>query len=95
MEIYGEKLVRALPSGYHYHATYGGYGTSRIGEWCLNHIHSMNHAEVINASLLNSSAGINYGNMVHVRNTLDMHISIHIYMYMHSVRPSLALVQPK
>ena len=34
---------------------YGGYGTSQIGEWCLNHIHSMNNVEVINTSLLVSS----------------------------------------
>ena len=39
---------------------YGGYGTSRIGEWLLNHIHSMNNAEVINANLSVSSTEIDY-----------------------------------
>ena len=54
------QLVRTLPSGYHYRAAYGGYGTSRIGEWRLNHIHSMNHAEVMNASLSDFSAEMDY-----------------------------------
>ena len=52
--------VCTLPSGYHYCAVYGGYRTSRIGEWRLNHLHSMNHAKVINASLSDSSAEIDY-----------------------------------
>ena len=58
------KLVRAVPSGYHYRAVhvYGGFGTSHIGEWRLNHIHSVNNAEVtcINASLSVSSTEIDY-----------------------------------
>ena len=54
------KLVHALPSGHHLRAAYSLYGTSQIGEWHLNHIHSLNHAEVINASLLDSSAEIDY-----------------------------------
>ena len=37
-----------------------GYGAARLGEWRLNHIHSMNLAEVINASLCPSSAEIDY-----------------------------------
>ena len=28
-----------------------GFGTARLGEWRLNHIHSINGAEVINASV--------------------------------------------
>ena len=63
IEMYGESyVVHARPSGYHYHAAYiyGGYRTSRISGWCLNHIHSMKHAEVINTSLSNSSAEIDY-----------------------------------
>ena len=34
-----------------------GFGTARLGEWRLNHIHSINGAEVINASC---SAEIDY-----------------------------------
>ena len=26
-----------------------GFGTARLGEWLLNHIHSINGAEVVNA----------------------------------------------
>ena len=37
-----------------------GFGTARLGEWRLNHIHSINSAEVINASVLDSSAEIDY-----------------------------------
>ena len=54
------KLVRALPSGHHLRAAYSLYGTSPMGEWRLNHIHSVNHAEVINVSLPDSSAEIDY-----------------------------------
>ena len=39
---------------------YGGLGTSCIGEWRLNHIHSMNNVEVINKSLSVSSTEIDY-----------------------------------
>ena len=34
-----------------------------IGEWRLNHIHSINHVEVINASLSDFSAEIDYSFM--------------------------------
>ena len=37
-----------------------GFGTARLGEWRLNHIHSVNGAEVINASASDSSAEIDY-----------------------------------
>ena len=37
-----------------------GFGTARLGEWRLNHIHSINGAEVISASCLDSSAEIDY-----------------------------------
>ena len=37
-----------------------GFGTARLGEWRLNHIHSINGAEVINASCSDSSAEIDY-----------------------------------
>ena len=37
-----------------------GFGTARLGEWRLNHIHSVNGAEVINASVSDSSAEIDY-----------------------------------
>ena len=37
-----------------------GFGTARLGEWRLNHIHSINGAEVINASVSDSSAEIDY-----------------------------------
>ena len=37
-----------------------GCGTARLGEWRLNHIHSINGAEVINASVSDSSAEIDY-----------------------------------
>ena len=43
-----------------YYHDYGGYGTSRIGEW---RIHSMNNAEVINASLSVSSTVYKQGLM--------------------------------
>ena len=33
-----------------------GFRTARIGEWRLNHIHSMNHVEVINVNCSDSSA---------------------------------------
>ena len=39
---------------------YGGYRTSRIGEWHLNRIHSMKNAEVINASLSVASTEVDY-----------------------------------
>ena len=39
---------------------YGGYAISCIGEWRLNHIHSMNSAEDINVSLSVSSTEIDY-----------------------------------
>ena len=35
-----------------------GFGTARLGEWRLNHIHSINGAEVINVSCSDSSAEI-------------------------------------
>ena len=37
-----------------------GFGTARLGEWRLNHIHSINGAEDINASCSGSSAEIEY-----------------------------------
>ena len=37
-----------------------GFGTARLGEWRLNDIHSINGAEVINASVSDSSAEIDY-----------------------------------
>ena len=37
-----------------------GFGTVRLREWRLNHIHSINGAEVINASFSDSSAEIDY-----------------------------------
>ena len=37
-----------------------GFGTARISEWRLNHIHSTYDAEVINASVSDSSAEIDY-----------------------------------
>ena len=37
-----------------------GFGTTRLGEWRLNHIHSINGAEVINPSCSDSSAEIDY-----------------------------------
>ena len=41
-----------------------GFGTARLGEWRLNHIYSINHAEVINASSSESSAKIDYSAML-------------------------------
>ena len=35
-----------------------GFGTVQLGEWRLNHIHSINGVEVINASCSDSSAEI-------------------------------------
>ena len=37
-----------------------GFGTAQLGEWRLNHNHSINHAEVINVSCSDSSAEIDY-----------------------------------
>ena len=37
-----------------------GFGTARLGEWRLNHIHSINGAEVINPSCSDSSAEMDY-----------------------------------
>ena len=37
-----------------------GFGTARLGEWRLNHIHSVNGSEVINASVSDSSAEIDF-----------------------------------
>ena len=56
-------LVHALLGRYSYRAVYNNYfgsGTARLGEWRLNHIHSINSAEfeVINASCSDSSAEI-------------------------------------
>ena len=48
------------------HAAYDANGTSQVGEWRLNHVHSINHAEVINASLSNSSAEIDYSALFHL-----------------------------
>ena len=42
-----------------------GFGTARLGEWSLNHIHSMHGAEVINASCSDSSAEIDYSTLIH------------------------------
>ena len=36
------------------------FRTARLGEWRLNHIHSINEAEVINVSCSDSSAEIDY-----------------------------------
>ena len=35
-----------------------GFGTARLGEWHSNHVHSINGAEVINASCSDSSAAL-------------------------------------
>ena len=51
--------VHALLGRYSYRAVFG-FGTARLGEWRLNHIHSINGAEDINASCSDSSAGIDY-----------------------------------
>ena len=48
-----------------------GFGTARLGEWRLNHIHSINGAEVINASVSDSSAEIDY----------SMYLRIYITVY--------------
>ena len=37
-----------------------GFGTTRLGEWRLNHIHSINGTEVINTSCSDTSAEIGY-----------------------------------
>ena len=37
-----------------------GFGTAQLGECHLNHIHSINGAEIINASFSDSSAEIDY-----------------------------------
>ena len=89
------QLVRTLPSGYHYRAVYGGYGTSRIGEWHLNHSHSMNHAEVINVSHSDFSAEIDYRyelvlQLLHIFRTSNINsyyphalTYVHVYMCAH------------
>ena len=43
-----------------------GFGTARLGEWRLNHIHSINSAEIINASVSDSSAEIDYSAMLSI-----------------------------
>ena len=37
-----------------------GIVTAQLGEWHLNHIHSINGTEIINASFSDSSAEIDY-----------------------------------
>ena len=43
-----------------------GFGTTQLGEWHLNHIHSINGAEIINTSFSDSSAEIDYRSFFHV-----------------------------
>ena len=64
------KPVRALLSGYYYRAVYGGYGTSRIGEWPLNHIHSINKAEV--SLSVSSTIGIETCHAPHSRTQREL-----------------------
>ena len=45
-----------------------GFGTTRLGEWRLNHIHSINGAEDINASVSDSSAEMEYSKIWNARN---------------------------
>ena len=37
-----------------------GCGRAQGIQWCLNYIHSMKYAEVINVSIATNSAGIDY-----------------------------------
>ena len=46
------------------------FGTARLGGWRLNHIHSMNGTEVINASCSDSSAEIDYS----ISHTASLHV---------------------
>ena len=64
-----------------------GFGTARLGEWRLNHIHSVNGVEVINASVSDSSAEIDYSNThqlvvgMTVHEILDMVAYVHMYAW--------------
>ena len=81
-----------------------GFGTARLGEWRLNHIHSINGAEVINASVSDSSAEIDYSTRFNgVGTNMDIDwdykgaytlyitCSIYMYMYMYMCKCSAAL----
>ena len=56
-----------------------GFGTARLGEWRLNHIHSINGAEDINASCSDSSAEMDYSSIMTI-NELIFLISIYIFL---------------
>ena len=47
-----------------------GLGRAQGIRWCLNYIHSMKYAEVINASIAANSAGIDYSR-VHSRRSQE------------------------
>ena len=60
IEMYGESRFVDFQVDISIMLHMAGYGAARLGEWRLNHIHSTNSAEVINASLPISSTEIDY-----------------------------------
>ena len=60
IEMYGESRFVDFQVDISIMPHMAGYGAARLGEWRLNHIHSMNSAEVINTSLSDFSAEIDY-----------------------------------
>ena len=57
--MYGERRFMHFEVGILIVLYIFGFGTAGLGEWRLNHIHSINAAEVINASI-SDSAEIDY-----------------------------------
>ena len=62
-----------------------GFRTARLGEWSLNHIHSINGAEVVNASCLDSSAEID-NRFAPARPIIGSLLRVYMYMCIHSER---------